>query len=163
MRRFEWCISWLLKSAVSKGWDDPVSPLCSRNARSQKTLVERAQWETHPGHRENVCEQVWEDYLESLPAALFGEKARPWAKRLADSGRAGEVAAGVGRVKTVDFLSILRDIFHRIGERRTCVNPIRKAVEHGSLSRTGLHRGSCRSRRPLHQPRLILLPAGLSA
>ena len=27
-----------------------VSPLCSRNARSQKTLVGRAQWGTHLGH-----------------------------------------------------------------------------------------------------------------
>ena len=34
----------------SREGDDPVSPLCSRNARSQKTLVGRAQWETHPGH-----------------------------------------------------------------------------------------------------------------
>ena len=27
-----------------------MSPLCSRNARPQKALVGRAQWETHPGH-----------------------------------------------------------------------------------------------------------------
>ena len=27
-----------------------MSPLCSRNARSQKTLVGRAQWGTHPSH-----------------------------------------------------------------------------------------------------------------
>ena len=25
-------------------------PLCSRNARPKKALVERAQWGTHPGH-----------------------------------------------------------------------------------------------------------------
>ena len=29
---------------------EPDDLLCSRNARSQKTLVGRAQWETHPGH-----------------------------------------------------------------------------------------------------------------
>jgi hypothetical protein len=49
-----------------------VSPLCSRNARSQKTLVGRAQWGTHPGHlRDNVHEQAWKDHLWSLAAALM--------------------------------------------------------------------------------------------
>ena len=38
------------EKSVSEGRDGPVSLLCSRNARSQKTLVGRAQWETHPGH-----------------------------------------------------------------------------------------------------------------
>jgi hypothetical protein len=36
--------------SASRGWDAPVNPLCSRNARSEKTLVGRAQWGTHPGH-----------------------------------------------------------------------------------------------------------------
>ena len=30
--------------APSRGWDGPVSPLCSRNARPPKALVGRAQW-----------------------------------------------------------------------------------------------------------------------
>jgi hypothetical protein len=49
-----------------------VSPLCSRNARSQKTLVGRAQWGTHPGHpRDNLHEQAWKDHIWSLAAALL--------------------------------------------------------------------------------------------
>jgi hypothetical protein len=47
----------MLKKSASREGDDPVSPLCSRNARSQKTLVGRAQWGTRPGHpRDNVYE-----------------------------------------------------------------------------------------------------------
>ncbi len=43
----------------SREWDGPVSPLCSRNARSEKTLVGRAQWGTHPGHPgDNVNKQI---------------------------------------------------------------------------------------------------------
>jgi hypothetical protein len=50
-----------------------VSPLCSRNARSQKTLVGRAQWGTHPGHPgDNEHEQVWKYHTCSLAAALHG-------------------------------------------------------------------------------------------
>ena len=38
-----------------------MSPLCSRNARSRKTLVERAQWGTHPGHpRETLTSKLGE-------------------------------------------------------------------------------------------------------
>ena len=50
----------------------PVSPLCSRDARSQKTLVGRAQWRTHPGHAENqqYNEQAWKNYLWSLAAGF---------------------------------------------------------------------------------------------
>jgi hypothetical protein len=55
--------------------DGPVSLLCSRNARSQKTLVGRAQWETHPAHPgDDVQEQAWKDYLELLTAALLGTR-----------------------------------------------------------------------------------------
>jgi hypothetical protein len=58
-----------------QGKDGPVSPLCSRNARSQKTLVGRAQWGTHPGHpMDNVHEQAWKDNLWSLAAALLGTR-----------------------------------------------------------------------------------------
>ena len=47
----------MLKTSASREGDDPVSPLCSRNARPQKALVGRAQWGTHPGHpRDNVHE-----------------------------------------------------------------------------------------------------------
>jgi hypothetical protein len=62
----------MLKKSASRGWDGPVSPLCSRNARSQKTLVGRAQWGTHPGHPgDNVNKQAWKDHLWSLAAALL--------------------------------------------------------------------------------------------
>ena len=33
----------MLKTSASREGDDPVSPLCSRNARPQKALVGRAQ------------------------------------------------------------------------------------------------------------------------
>ena len=62
----------MLKQSASKKKDDPVSPLCSRNARSEKTLVGRAQWVTHPGHpRDNVHKQAWKDYPWLLAAALL--------------------------------------------------------------------------------------------
>ena len=52
-----------------------MSPLCSRNARSQKTLVGRAQWGTHPSHPvDNIHERTWADYLESLAVALLGTR-----------------------------------------------------------------------------------------
>jgi hypothetical protein len=63
-----------------------VSPLCSRNARSQKTLVGRAQWGTHPGHPgDNVHEQAWKDHF-GLPAAALPAEWRVLARR----GWAGE-------------------------------------------------------------------------
>jgi len=73
----------MLKKAASRGKDGPVSPLCSRNARSQKTLVGRAQWGTHPGHqRDNVNEQARNNHLSSLAAAaldgLFEHPAWLW-------------------------------------------------------------------------------------
>jgi len=68
-----------------------VSPLCSRNARSQKTLVGRAQWGTHPGHpRDNMHEQAWKDHKDhigSLTAALPGPR-----RVSARQGWAGEKA-----------------------------------------------------------------------
>jgi hypothetical protein len=87
--------SRMLKKSASREGDGPVSPLCSRNARSKKALVGRAQWGTHPGHpRENVHEQAWKDHLWSLAAALLGTR-----RVLARQGWAGEKVA---------FLSILR-------------------------------------------------------
>ena len=50
-----------------------MSPLCSRNARPEKTLVERAQWGTHPGILGNVHEQDWKELRWSLTAALPAE------------------------------------------------------------------------------------------
>jgi hypothetical protein len=52
-----------------------VSPLCSRNARSQKTLVGRAQWGTHPGHpRGNMHEHDWKDHRRAFAVALLGSR-----------------------------------------------------------------------------------------
>ncbi len=74
-----------------------MSSLCSRNARSQKTLVGRAQWGTHPSHPGgNVHERVWTDYLESLGCDLAGNKARPWAKRLSWQTQGGRVKQSPG-------------------------------------------------------------------
>jgi len=67
-----------------------VSPLCSRNARSQKTLVGRAQRGTHPGHPvDNVHEQGWKDHLWSLAAAWFGIR-----RVLGQRGCLGRLRAG---------------------------------------------------------------------
>jgi hypothetical protein len=79
----------MLKQSASKKKDDPVSPLCSRNARSEKTLVGRAQWGTHQGHpRDNVHKQAWKDYLWLLAAALPAER-----RVLARRGWAGEMSS----------------------------------------------------------------------
>ena len=64
----------MLKKSASRGSDGQVSPPCSRNARSQKTLVGRAQWGTHPGHHRIVNERAWKNYLWSLTAALPAER-----------------------------------------------------------------------------------------
>ena len=65
-----------------------MSPLCSRNARSQKTLVGRAQWGTQPDHPwDNIHEQAWNDHIGSLAAAL------PAGRRvLARRGWVGEMS-----------------------------------------------------------------------
>ncbi len=74
----------MLKKSTSMERDSPVSPLCSRNARSQKTLVGRAQWGTHPGHPEETStSKLGKAYRELLAAALFGTRhvsaRRGWA------------------------------------------------------------------------------------
>ena len=49
-----------------------MSPLCSRNARSQKTLVGRAQYGTHPGQPgDKVHKQAWKNHFGPLAAALL--------------------------------------------------------------------------------------------
>jgi hypothetical protein len=69
-----------------------VSPLCSRNARSQKALVGRAQWGTHPGlPRGNIHEQAWKDPILIARCGLAWDKARPWAKRLSWQTQGGRV------------------------------------------------------------------------
>jgi hypothetical protein len=101
----------MLKKPASRERDGPVSPLCSRNARSQKTLVGRAQWGTHPGHPwDKVHEQAWKDYLWPIAAALPGIR-----RVLARQGWAGEKSglfehpAGVfssgAHVRTIDVLA----------------------------------------------------------
>jgi hypothetical protein len=53
----------MLKQSASRGKDGPVNPLCSRNVRSQKTLVGRAQWGDSSGLSwENINEQAWKNY-----------------------------------------------------------------------------------------------------
>ena len=47
-----------------------MSPLCSRNARSQKTLVGRAQWGTHPSHPVKV-------YTSKLGGTILGHSLWP--------------------------------------------------------------------------------------
>ena len=49
-----------------------MSPLCSRNARLEKALVGRAQWETHPGHpRTTQPSKLGKTHLWSLATALL--------------------------------------------------------------------------------------------
>jgi hypothetical protein len=72
-----------------------VSPLCSRNARSQKTLVgPRSGGIIRATLGINIHEQAWKAQRRSLAAAL------PW--------NGASWRAGVGRVRSLAFLSILR-------------------------------------------------------
>ncbi len=95
----------VLKKSASGRRDGPVSPLCSRNARPQKALVGRAQWETHPGHpgATYTSKLGWIILNYSLrfclgKGASLGEEAV-----LADSGREGEVVARVGGLRRLAF------------------------------------------------------------
>ena len=54
-----------------------MSPLCSRNARSQKTLVGRAQVGLIRAIIGNVHEQAWKGYLWLITAALHGTRRVP--------------------------------------------------------------------------------------
>jgi hypothetical protein len=74
--------SRVLKKSASRGWDGPVSPLCSRNARSQKTLVGRAQWGTHPGH------QKIDNITSKLGRTIFGRSLRAFLMSFVVSCRA---------------------------------------------------------------------------
>ncbi len=66
-----------------------MSPLCSRNARPEKALVERARWGTHPVHPgNNIHEQACKDHRWSLAAALFGKRRVPGQRGYL--GRLGE-------------------------------------------------------------------------
>jgi hypothetical protein len=76
------------KRPPAGGWDGPVSPLCSRNARPPKGLVGRAQWGTHPSHPGvRYTSKLGKDHLYSLAAALPAE----W-RVLARRGWVGEKA-----------------------------------------------------------------------
>jgi len=68
----------MLKKSASMERDSPVSPLCSRNARSQKTLVGRAQLGDSSGPSwGNVNEQAWKSLSWVARCGLAG---RPfWA------------------------------------------------------------------------------------
>ena len=60
------------EKSISEGRDGPVSLLCSRNARSQKILVGRAQWETHPGHHgATYTSKLGMTIIVHSPAALL--------------------------------------------------------------------------------------------
>ncbi len=78
------------KKSASRGWNGPVSPLCSRNARPRKGLVGRAQWGTHPGHpRDNIHEQARTDHILVARCGLAWDKARPGVKSLSRQTQAG--------------------------------------------------------------------------
>ena len=57
---------------------------------------------------DKVNKQVWKNRIWSLAAALPGSQGVSQGKEsvLSDSGRAGEITAGVGRVRSLAFLSI---------------------------------------------------------
>ena len=71
-----------------------MSPLCLRIARSQKTLVGRAQWGTHPGHQRTIS-------MDKLEKTTFSGLLRPCL------GRGATGRARVWRVKSLAFLSIM--------------------------------------------------------
>jgi hypothetical protein len=56
---------------------EPDDLLCSRNARSQTPLVERAQWKINqpPSRRDN--ERVWKDHLYRSTRAFEDQPGRP--------------------------------------------------------------------------------------
>ena len=56
---------------------EPDDLLCSRNARPQKALVGRAQWEINqaPSLRDN--ERAWRDYLNNKTTHASSRPSRP--------------------------------------------------------------------------------------
>ena len=82
-----------------------MSPLCSRNARSQKTLVGRAQWGTHPGHPKTTK-------TSKLGRIIFSHSLWPCVEEGASR------RARVGRVRSLVFLSILREWFFVVAHVR---------------------------------------------
>jgi hypothetical protein len=85
----------------SREGDDPVSPLCSRNARSQKTLVGRAQWGTHLGN-------PGETSTSKLGRIIFGHSLRPCLGQGASLGEEAALA-DLGWVRYLAFLRTFRN------------------------------------------------------
>jgi hypothetical protein len=77
-----------------------MSPLCSRNARSQKTLVGRAQWRAQSGHPGRTA-------TSKLGRAIVMCLLRPCL------GQDASRRVRVGRVRSLALFSILRRCCHR--------------------------------------------------
>jgi hypothetical protein len=81
-----------LKKSASRGWDDPVSSLCSRNARPQKALVGRAQGGLIRAIRGQGKRASLEGrFLLFACCSLALDKARPRVKRLSWQTQGGRV------------------------------------------------------------------------
>ena len=68
-----------------------MSSLCSRNARSQKTLVGRAQWGTDPGHHRATQMSKQGEPSLVVRYSLAWDKARLRAKSLSWQTQGGRV------------------------------------------------------------------------
>jgi len=66
---------------------EPDDLLCSRNARSQKTLVGRAQWKINqpPSLRDN--ERAWWEHLYRSTRAFEDQPGRPLKRETSKLGR----------------------------------------------------------------------------
>jgi hypothetical protein len=74
---------------------EPDDLLCSRNARSEKTLVGRAQWKINqpPSLREN--EQAWKDHLYNWTRAVGDHLARPQGRTWKSGGCSMRAVKGI--------------------------------------------------------------------
>jgi hypothetical protein len=97
----------MLKKSASRGGWPGESLVLAQRAVSEDPRWTRAVRDPSGPSEDNVNKQVWMNHLWSL-TALFGQGASLGEEAvLADSGHAGEVAAGAGRVRSLAFLSIL--------------------------------------------------------
>jgi len=99
----------MLKKSSSRRRGGLVGLPCSRNPHDEAVVVRRAQLGTKPGHPlKEGNERAWKDIVGCSLRPCLGQGASLGEEAvLADSGRAGEVAARGGRVRNLDFLSIL--------------------------------------------------------